>query len=349
MTGSKIPVAVIGVNAEKRHMLDALKGLDKVEIVGFSGKDKNLMETIGKETGIQHFLDHRQMMLKVSPAVVFISSIPPSDIAKVIKFCVTKEIAVWTEAPLAMNLKKAVAYVRMFEFAGLPLAVGSSRRFMDSYIKAKVLRGKLGDIYLSRGHYVYDWAGPLEWKGKKDVSACGALVSPGYHLVDTLIWLIGLPESVYGVVTSCHYDTDDIASATWRYRDDSMATFSTSRITGPCSEGVVLCGGSGSISVDEGKCIYRNSAGDLLEDLQEAVGPVELFRRQAEDFVLAVDENRQRYISPAFEGLLVHSLIESIYLSSQTDQPENPLRQLQIHGFEYEECLQHSILDEEDE
>lgn len=357
MSDDSIPVAVIGLGYFGKRMLDALREIDGAEVVAVSDVDRHVAESVGAETGLPYYSDNRQMILQRSPAAVFVST-PPMPVAGIMQFCASKGIAVWREAPLARNLEEAVSFVRMFDAAGLPLAVGSQRRFMDTYRMARDLKSRLGTVFLSRAHYVFDWSGPLGWRGDTVSAGGGALLELGFHVIDILVWTLGVPEEVYGVATCSRnpeavtvsrpgHDTDDIASATWRYRDDSVASIVTSRISGPCSEEVVLCGGAGSVTADTESCLFRNTAGELKEHFHQSITPVNLFRRQAACFIRAVGDGAKRYPSPAAESLLAHAVIDSMYLSCRTSQPENPRRQLQIYGVEPEECFAHSPLEED--
>jgi len=353
MGNKKMPVSVIGLGYSGRQLVDALKNVKSAEIVGISDIDRHVAELVGNETRLPYFSDNRQMVLQTSPRAVFVST-PPSATGNILKFCASRGIAVWTESPLARNLEEAIFFIRMFKSAGIPFVVGSQRRFMDSYMMAKDLQEKLGRICMSLGHYVFDWSGPLGWRGDRVSAGGGALLELGYHFADLLVWYLGLPDSVYGVATRSQpdrapecfkpdYDTDDIAMATWRYQNLGVASLSVSRISGPCSEKITLYGGEGSITADSENCLYRDSTGELKEHFQFSATPTEPFRRQATEFMLAVDEKSRQYRSPAAEGLLAHAVIDSIYLSCRTSQPESPLRQLQIYGIEPEECLKHSV------
>jgi len=245
----------------------------------------------------------------------------------------------------------------MFEQAGLKLAVGTQRRFASSYCKAIESKPSIGDVFLARAHYLFNWGSPLSWRADKASAGGGALLEVGYHPIDLLVRTLGLPEEAYGAtmiarkrnlldetekLTDPYHDTDDTASATLRYKDDLMAAVVTSRITGPASEEFSLHGRGGSIVSNFETCRLRNPDGDVLDYFESKEPPHEIYVRQVRNFLNSVRDGQKYYECSAAENLLTHAVIDAIYLSCQTAQPESPLEQLRIHGMAPRQCLKFS-------
>jgi hypothetical protein len=86
--------------------------------------------------------------------------------------------------------------------------------------------------------------------------------------------------------------------------------------------------------------VLRDPDGNVLDRVAEdQAAPLAVFRRQAEHFVRAVRTGAKRYDCSGRENLLNLAVIEAIYLSDRTSQPERPARLLDTHGLEPEECL----------
>jgi predicted dehydrogenase len=163
-----------------------------------------------------------------------------------------------------------------------------------------------------------------------------------------MLWMLGMPQEVYGLTARFSgeglmpiHDTDDTAAAILRYGTDSMATVVTTRTSGPVSEELSLHGQRGSLTASGEGCTLRGPDGNVLDRTKEEIGPVDLFRRQAEAFASAVAGGATRYACSARENLLTLAVIEAIYLSDKTSQVENPLRLLTSRGWTVEECLKH--------
>ena len=349
MQSKKISVGVIGLGMTGKSTAQCLQNVANIDFVGIVDHNDQVAKEVGSQLSVPTFCDTRQMILNAKPEIVFIS-VPPMQLGDILTFCLKQKIHAWVEAPFGRNLGEAAAFVRSFTDAGLKLAVGTQRRFISSYQKMRDLRGSLGRIFSSSGQYAFNWGPNLGWRADKNSAGGGALLELGYHPIDLLTWTMGLPEDVYGVATvqqpeladadNPNHNTDDTAAAILRYPDDAVATVNTSRISGPVSEELILRGAGGSIIANSESCTLRNPQGEIIEHFQEDLPPLEIFKRQAEAFISAVRTESKYYQCSAAENLLNLSVIDAIYLSCQTLQPESPARQLHIHGLKLTDCLQ---------
>jgi predicted dehydrogenase len=332
-------------------MLQGLQHADGVRVVGLADRDPAEAERIGRETGIPFYSDDRSLLAETRPAAIFVGA-PPRASLDLISACEKREIHVWKAPPLGRNLDEAVAVVRRMDKAGLKLAIGTHRRFSAGYRRAWELRGQLGEVFLARGHYLFNWGPDLGWRGDKASAGGGALIDLGYHPIDLLVWTLGLPEEAYGISTTARraadeteeaprpvYDTDDTAAAILRYADGPMASVVTTRCSGPVSEEFCLHGGAGSIRADGESCLLRDPDGNALEQIRDESAPVAVFTRQAEAFARAVRDDTKTYECSGRENLLNMAVIEAIYLSDRTAQPEQPHELLRTHALTVEYCL----------
>jgi len=352
MESQRIPVAVIGVGGFGRWTLQALQASDAVEVVGISDKDPTVAERVGQETGITAYSDNRSLLVETRPAAAYVA-VPPRAAPEIVAACAERGIHVWKELPLARNLAEGLALVRLMEQAGLKLAVGTQRRFAIGYRRAWELRRELGQVFLGRAHYLFNWGPDLSWRADKASAGGGALLELGYHPIDLLVWMLGLPEDVYGVSAVGNrpdaigpdgkrlplYDTDDTTAAILRYADGAMATVVTTRSSGPVSEELCLHGRAGSLTATGELCLLRSPDGSVLDEATDKAAPVEIFRRQAEAFAKAVAGNAKRYECSGRENLLNLAVIEALYLSNRTGQPERPVNLLANNGLTDEDCL----------
>ena len=342
MSEENIPVVVIGLGDFGYQTAEALKTCDSADLVAVCDCNQHKCEQIAKDLGVKSFTDPRQLILKTKPRGCFIAT-PPMVVPELLSICVKNNTSVWKEAPLGRNLEEAAEMVRQFKNAGLKLAVGTQRRFSETYLHAKELLPQIGEIFLARTHYLFNWGGDLRWRCDKPSAGGGALLELGYHLTDLLIWMLGLPEEVYALI-SCEgekstvsnttqppHDTDDSTVVTLRYKNNAIASMVTSRASGPVSEQLALHGKTGSIIVDSDSCTLRGADGQVIDRMENQLTLAELFRRQAQGFVDAVRYDEPEYPAPGEENLLTHAVIDAMYLSGHTAQPESPRAQLDIH------------------
>ncbi|MCD6365637.1 MAG: Gfo/Idh/MocA family oxidoreductase [Planctomycetes bacterium] len=352
MSSEGLSVAMVGVGGFGRQTLDALLRSPAVRVVGVADKDPVTAEAVGSEISVPAYFDNRSLLVETRPEAVYIS-VPPMAAAELIPVCAERGIHVWKDMPLARNLAEGVAMVRLMAKAKLKLAVGTQRRFAAGYRRAWELRRHLGDIFLARAHYLFNWGSELGWRGDAASAGGGALLELGYHAIDLLVWLLGMPEEVYGINAGGNrpaasagedtaqpiYDTDDTAAAVMRYTSGLMASVVTTRSSGPISEELCLHGRSGSLRADGETCVMRDPDGNTLDHTHDDPEAVGVFRRQADAFAHAVLSEATTYECSGLENLLDLAVIEAIYLSDRTAQAESPLRLLRTHGLTTEECL----------
>lgn len=352
MGDAAVPVVVIGVGGIGGRTLQALQESRLVDVVGIADKDPAVAERVGEEASVPAYSDYRSVLAEARPIAVFLA-VPPMVSCDLIAACAERSIHVWTESPPARDLAEGVAMVQMMDKAELKLAVGTQRRFAVGYRRAWELRKALGEVFLARSHYLFNWGAALGWRGDRASAGGGALLELGYHCIDLLVWLLGLPEEVYGTTVGATpsaglgggepaqaiYDTDDTAAAIMRYASGLVASIVTTRSSGPVSEELSLHGRRGSLRADNETCFLRDRDGNVLDHAEAGPSPVAVYLRQAEAFAQAILDDAPRYECSARENLLNLAVVEAIYLSDRTAQPEDPHQLLQTHGLTVEECL----------
>ena len=344
---------LVGAGGFGATILRALRRSPQVQLVGLADKDAAVAARAAGEAGVTAYADNRRLLAEAQPDIAFLC-VPPMAAPDLVAACADRGIHVWKEMPLARNLPEAAAMVRRMAAAKRKFAVGTQRRFAAPYRKARELCPQLGPVFLARSHYLFNWGPNLGWRGDKESAGGGALWELGYPPIDLLVWLLGLPEEAFGSVAGGKrpvavpdsrgklqppYDTDDTAAALLRYGDQCVASVVTTRCSGPVSEQLSLHGQKGSLTATAESCVLRDPDGQVLDEAAEHVAPEEVHARQLGAFAQAVLDDSPHYECSAWENLLTLAVIEAIYLSDRTTQPENPLRLLRNLDLTVAECL----------
>jgi UDP-N-acetyl-2-amino-2-deoxyglucuronate dehydrogenase len=347
-------VAVTGLGPAGRLMLRALRAMDDVCVVAVADENVKLANEVARDIGCEAYGDNRSLLIYQKPTILF-ADLPPMSGPDVVAACAERGVHLWKQAPLARNLPEGLEMVRTADEAGIRLAVGTERRFAPGFEKTRDLLGEVGPVFLVRGHYFFNWGPELKWRSDRASAGGGALLELGYHLIDLVTWLVDAPLEAFGLQAVQHsndfnndqadhrpvHDTDDTASAILNFGQGVMASLVTTRVSGPFREMLALHGRSGSLTASSENCTLRDIDGRVLDQTAETVAPVEMYRRQGRAFVDAVSRDTTLYPASGWENLLNLAVLDALYLSNQTGQPESPIDMLTSLGLNVDLCRAH--------
>jgi len=195
-----LQAAQIGVGGFGGNTFRALRACPLVELRGLADADPAVLAAAAQEAACTGYADDRQLLVQSRPQAVFLA-VPPARASQLVRLAARWGAHVWKEAPLARTLAEAVELCRTADAAGVKLAVGTQRRFMPGYRRARALIQRLGTVYLLQAHHLFNWGPVLGWRGDRAAGG-GALLEVGWHLLDLTVWLLGLPETVYAVAST---------------------------------------------------------------------------------------------------------------------------------------------------
>jgi predicted dehydrogenase len=332
MSKGTLRAALIGAGGFGTHALQALRGSRLVELAGLSDRDPRVAEAAAAEAACPGYTDHRRLLAETAAQAVFLA-VPPGPAIELVRLAAQRGVHVWRQVPVARSLPEAVELCQLMDRCGRKFAVGTQRRFMSGYRRARDMLDRLGEVYLTQAHYQFDFGPSLGWRGDRSAGG-GALVELGYHMFDLLLWLLGLPETVYTIAGTGQrapgredlpvYDSDDTAVAVFRCAGKAATTVTVSRCFRPVSEGVTLYGAAGVLSAGPEQCELRDRQGTVLESFRQEETLAVVFTRMIDSFARAAAEDAARYECSGWENLPAMAAVDAAYLSDQTGQPESP-------------------------
>jgi len=264
---------------------------------------------------------------------------------------------VLVEKPLASSLEDCDAIINECRHAGVRLGVISQRRWYAPVqrIRQAIDNGKIGVPVLGtvnmlgwRDKAYYD-ADP--WRGTWEMEGGGVLVNQAPHQLDILLWFMGEVDEVYGLWRNLNHpyiEVDDTALAIVKFKNGAIGNIIVSNSQKPGIYGKVHIHGSNGASVGvqtDGGAMFVAGMSSVLEppvnDLWTVSGEEQLlndwvrndselfgridptvyyFERQIEDFLQALNENRD----PAVDGIAGRRTVElftAIYRSTRDQTP----------------------------
>jgi len=264
---------------------------------------------------------------------------------------------VLVEKPLASSLQDCDAMIKAAKETGKKLGVISQRRWNEPVMRVKeaIEAGKIGQPafgtinmlgWRDRNYYDAD-----AWRGTWQDEGGGVLVNQSPHQLDLLLWYMGEIDELYGMWANLNHpyiEVEDTALALIRFKSGAIGNIIVSNSEKPgiyakvhvhgqngASVGVQTDGGAmfvaGMVPVQEPPVndIWTvPGEEDNLKTWKEEdhrrfaqIDPMGYYmERQIEDFLSAIDEDRDPMVTSA-DGRRVVELFTAIYRSQRDNAP----------------------------
>ncbi|MEM0030026.1 MAG: Gfo/Idh/MocA family oxidoreductase [Candidatus Nitrosocaldus sp.] len=340
-----LDVGIIGMG--KMGILHAgiLAALDGVRVTAAAEKDDTVRNYL---KGILHDInvydDYTKMLAKEDLNLVYITT-PVSLHAMMIKECIKHGTNFFVEKPLAVNMQECIEICRLAS-NGVVSAVGFSKRFTDTFVKAReiIASNILGELIYVKGtmYLTQVFASGKGWRFKRSESGGGVMLELASHLVDMLQWYFGTVKSVASITRGYYSsEVEDFAHAMLRFENGLTgyldASWSVRNYRLP-EMSIEVHGSNGTmlvnddyiritlddaskassvdgLSIGEGlTTIYKQ---DLFKGVPIDIGGVE-YTREDMHVVECVKERRQSMIN-VFEAAKVQAVIDAIYNSAKSN------------------------------
>lgn len=227
------------------------------------------------------------------------------------------------EKPIGRTIEEARQMAGAARDAGTGLMVAENYRFLPTIIRAKELMalGYVGN--LRSVNVIGDWAGvPGGWRTSLEMSGGGSFIDGGIHLVDALVNLGGMPESLYAAAPPkvLGKDGEDGMAVVAHLPGGAVGTISYSNGT-PRSRPkveIVMAGTKETLTFDPfGETIERESLeGRTTEPVKGGTGSSAMLL----EFRASIFEDREPAMS-AEEGINDLSVVLAAYRSVERGWP----------------------------
>ena len=229
-----------------------------------------------------------------------------------------------TTKPMDVSTKACDDLIAAADAGGLLLGVDYQSRYVDNnYRVAEALKqdllGKpiLGEVRFKwfRSQEYFEHGGG--WRGTWAMDGGGSLANQGSHLIDLLLWFMGVPKTVYGETAIMNHDieTEDIGQAILNFESGAKGGI-LGTTTFPASPyfSAEVHGSEGGVLLDAVLSGEMRVFGDGLEEKLLAMdNPL---TNVVEDVVSAL-ENGTALRVDGREGRRTVALLENIYRSAR--------------------------------
>lgn len=342
--------ALIGCGRIAVNHIKAMRN-NNLEPVAFCDIDLEhinvLLEKTNYESDAPRYTDYRRM-IEEHPEIELVAIATESGVhAEIALYCISKNINIIIEKPMAMSMKDAERIISESKKAGVKVSVCHQNRFniavqemrksIENNRMGKLSHGSI-NVRWNRNKAYYEQA---PWRGKW-ASDGGALMNQCIHGIDLLRWMLGDDVvSVYGVTRQQFHDyleCEDVGMAVIQFRNGAIATIEGTVNVYPKNleetlylfgeKGTIKLGGTSCNNIDVWDFEESIDSDEKNKGLQEATsnvygnGHTSLYA----DVIDSIRNNREPYVD-AVAGRNALEIVLAIYKSQLTgNKVELPLK-----------------------
>ncbi len=323
----KIRIGAIGVGGIGGHQLRiASNNPDLFEIVAVCDNNQDIAKRVAGEFNVDWHADYKELCKRGDMDAVIIA-LPHYLYGEVVCYALDCGLHVFKEKPFAKTLSDAEMMIDSAQKNGKQVFLAGQNKFSSTFIKAKEIAdsGKIGDVFLTRGAIIYRWGGAIEgvwsWRGKQELSGGVAIIDAGWHILDMVHWLRGMPKSVYASTGTmkgapkADYDVDDKAVLILEYPDGGIASIVSCFITLPSEMRVTLHGVNGCIDVNGNNLTFMLA--DKIQEIDVPKQEIDPITLQMRHFAESIQSNKESPIANARRAYEVMQIVDAGYRSAK--------------------------------
>lgn len=286
--GSPLRLVQLGCGRQGARHLQQMVDCPAVEVVGVSDRDPAaLMQH--RPPGVAGDTDAVRLLARTGPEAGVLA-VPHSAYPDLLRACGDAGLSVLKEKPLAVSGPQARSLRRLCDPDRL--VVGVQRRQSQAYqhLVAELARSTVTACTYRYVLGIASDGGPdASWRGDAGLAGGGAMLDMGYHAVDLVVGLLGVPDRVYAVLHPRQRSRGGSAveqrgTVLLEFQEDCVATLLVGRHLVPKAERFSLSTEDCTYEYDEGLGL-RRAARELSTQVAVAEKPEELRHKQLHEFV----------------------------------------------------------------
>lgn len=293
------------------------------EVSAVCDVDVKAAQSLALKYNMPYYQDYKVMIDREHLDGVFIC-VPHNDHFSISMYALHQNLHVIKEKPFSLSVKDGMELVSTSKRMKRSILTMMQRRGHPSYQEGKRLLDQIGKVFLFRGFYTFNGS-PYDygWRGINRISGGGTVIDMGYHILDLVIWYLGLPNFVYAQLTNfarpdVSYETEDSALITFRL-PKSMGSIVLTRASHPKEEKVYIHGIKGTLIVDRQSVKVIALDGHLVYSRKFDTDWSNSIINQLDEFICTVKTGGYVDSSYQMDHLI---LLESIYRSQTTGMSE---------------------------
>lgn len=227
-----VKAGIVGIGRWGQYLVGSVQGTSKyINFTAGVTRTKSKAETFCSEQGIDLRDDYSEILNDNDIDAVVLAT-PHTQHEEQIIAAAAAGKHIFTEKPFALDRPSAERAVAACRKAGVTLALGHNRRFMDNTValKAMIEAGELGTLMHIDGNQSSDLnVAAGAWRDSRDESPAGGMTSLGVHALDCIIHLAGKISQIdaYSTRRAIEFDIDDTTAALLKFENGMTGTLVT--------------------------------------------------------------------------------------------------------------------------
>lgn len=226
-----INAAVAGLGWWGRHIVDTLKGSDRITVVAATARRPDRHAEFVAGAGIELLDDYAAAVADPRIDAVILAT-PNTQHEEQIRIAAEAGKQVFCEKPLALTRAGAERIIADANKAGIVLGVGHERRFEPTM--EEVARLVASDAFGTAMHIEANWSHDIlssleadNWRGSTEEAPAGAMTGMGVHMTDLFLSLFGPIEAVaaQSAWRVLDFPTGDVIAVLFRFASGATGQF----------------------------------------------------------------------------------------------------------------------------
>lgn len=230
----KVRFGLIGCGGIGKVHAKAIELLEEAELVAVCDTDIDRARAVAGEHGLANaFASADTMLDAVALDAVTVATDHKAHFAPAIA-AMKRGVSTIVEKPITVSLNEAHTLLETARAHGVKLGGVFQRRFFPAAqrMHSAIVEGRIGRVTVAecvallgrdRDYFARDaWRGT--WKGEGG----GALMNQAIHMIDMLLWMVGVPNEVYGRWATLKHgdyiDVEDTSCAVVGFKNGALAS-----------------------------------------------------------------------------------------------------------------------------
>jgi predicted dehydrogenase len=300
-----INAAIVGIGRWGQYLVTSVQGSSEhIKFTAGVTRTKSKAEAFCSEQGIDLRDDYAELLNDPNINAIVLAT-PHTQHEEQIVAAAKAGKHVFTEKPFTLDRPSAERAVAACKEAGVALALGHNRRFMENTValKAMIEAGELGTLMHIDGNQSSDLnVAAGAWRDSREESPAGGMTSLGVHALDCIIHLAGKISAIdaYSTRRAIGFDIDDTTAALLRFENGMTGTLVTMASTAKIWH-IRIAGSKGWAEMRDNKTLTVCKSDGSPEDIVFDDSPyphMGSISGEIEEFALAAAGKASYRISP---------------------------------------------------